>query len=196
MTQKLAYRGVTFQRALKTNPWKATILRCGINLYLGSYATAEQAARAYDNGSFHLQNFARHKQPSFNFPVDYHDSEAPGRPMIPHVVKAIELLRKRFPDEEKRQAGLESMNAADRLEKAADEITAKIIHFAEDLRTEIRVAAGKLRMFEASDVAQTEEIARLERTVKGLQAMGGQQLFQRVGGEVVPATPVEKHLAE
>ena len=42
------YRGVSLNTGNKSNPWQAQISIDGKLKYLGSYATEEEAARAYD----------------------------------------------------------------------------------------------------------------------------------------------------
>jgi hypothetical protein len=58
------YKGVRFVPKAMINPWRATISKKGKNFHIGCYASAEDAARAYDARSLELfGDYAR-----LNFP--------------------------------------------------------------------------------------------------------------------------------
>jgi AP2 domain len=57
------YKGVCFNRKYRRRPWYAQIRSGGVNIFLGNFATEEEAARAYDSaalerwGEFACLNF-------------------------------------------------------------------------------------------------------------------------------------------
>ena len=62
------YRGIGLDKRRKTKPWRAQITIDGKMQYLGSYATEEEAARAYDAEGARLGQ-------ELNFPEEWEDVE-------------------------------------------------------------------------------------------------------------------------
>jgi hypothetical protein len=64
---KSELRGVGFVKRSKTSPWVSSIRLNGKNIYLGVFATEQDAARAYDNACWEF-----YKKPhKLNFPEEY-----------------------------------------------------------------------------------------------------------------------------
>lgn len=64
-TNTSGYKGVSKRN--RCNPWMAKIDINGQQIYLGQFATREEAARAYDKASFAQNGFTL----ALNFPEDY-----------------------------------------------------------------------------------------------------------------------------
>src|SRR6516164_6299098 len=65
------FRGITRQPGSQTNEWRAQIVSAGKVEYLGCFASAEQAARAFDNAAFYAAQTQRSRQRKLNFPEEY-----------------------------------------------------------------------------------------------------------------------------
>lgn len=185
----LPYFGVSYVKK-SSKPWRAAVVRAGINFFLGGYALPMDAADAVDNATYYLRPFTT-RRPTYNFPEKWTNTDVAKE--NEYTKAAVARMREKFPQLEKRVAKVSITTTADRMENAADEITGGVIMFAEKLRLELRLAAGMQRAADTTIKAQGEEIERLQRTIKGLQNLGGQH-FQRIGGETVPATAVEAQL--
>ena len=177
-------------------PWKSTIRRADTNFWLGNFDNPVAAAKAVDNATYYLQPWSKNV-PSYNFPDNWPSPGQMDREVEKPAEKtknAMAKLKENMPDLAAELEKAKTQTPADRLEEVADRIAGNIISFAEQLRTELRVAAGQMRLLEATHSADKDEIARLHRTVKGLETMGGHQMFRQVAGQTVPATAVDKHL--
>jgi hypothetical protein len=186
--------GITFRpKSGMRNPWKAQITRCGKSHYLGSFASAEDAARAYDNAAHYLEAWADGtNQTRLNFPKEWEQEiPAPNEMTLKHRT----WLREKHPQMELEADQKRELKTSQALELDSAYHIEHITSSARKLQSSLSKSVGRLRYLEARVDGLEKEVEKRDRIIEGLRAQGGQQYFKRVGTETVPATPVESHLA-
>lgn len=187
------FHGVTFltEAAHSKKKWRVQILRCGKQFYLGTYATAEEACRAWDNCVYYTRSWAKRETP-MNRPDEWEGGELPQPNEF--TLKALVKLRELYPSLEVDIAEEKNRRASDALETAAMVCLQNIRGQTQILQQKLALAVSKLRLAEARVSDSEAEIQKRDRIIEGLRAQGSQQFFKKVGGDTVPATPVESHL--
>lgn len=172
------YLGVSFiARVVGPKKWRAQIIRQSMVLALGAYETPEEAARAYDNASFHLRDWAENT-PQFNFPAVWTGENVP--PASMYSTRALARLKERYPNYEREKAADQSLNEFERVQRDAMIAIEHTTLNMTRVRTALLWAFGQLKMQDAAIKSHAEELAARDRIIAGLRATGGKSFMRLV----------------
>lgn len=207
MPPPLKYRGVYFCANRTLNQWRAQIGRRGVNLVLGHFATPEEAARASDNASHYLREWAT-MQPLVNFP-----KEVEGTEPTPATLRAEAKLKLRFPNWLNEKVAQAAKSDEERVMQDALVAAEAITRHTANLRYAFNWALSQVKLQAIQIFQLKEEVNVQKRIVAGLRATGGHNPFRPMSkrpkaeaGEkfddtpipttpVAPPPPVADHLA-
>lgn len=172
------YLGVTFmKRVVGAKRWRSQIVRQGVILFLGCFESPDEAARVYDNASYHLANWGE-TSPQYNFPLVWTGENVP--PPSEFTLKALARLKEKFPNWEREMAAEASLSEMDKLERdgliAAEATNLNMTR----VRTALTLAFSRIKMQQVAINAHAEELAARDRIIASLRITGGKSYLKPV----------------
>ncbi len=144
MKTKSQYTGVTEWRRNKALPWRAQITAGSKSYYLGAFGDETEAAEAYDNAAYYLNNAGCGRQRKLNFPEAYAHQSVP-----PPTERTLRMLAD-FGAEVKLGPTAKRLNAStlEGLRKMVDSLHIKFTTSREALKAAVGVHEGILTEIE------------------------------------------------
>lgn len=171
------FRGVTHQPGSQTNQWRAQIVLGGKVEYLGSFATAEEAARAFDNAAFYAGQTGRCRRTKLNFPEDH--AQEPYPPATERTLALIANLEARLPDQRKTSGQIRHFPDRELLRGMVQELAcARRAEVAAKKTVDALIAQLQTRLSVDSKTVQQDVafMEKLEKNVERLEPSQAQEL--------------------
>lgn len=147
----------------------------------------------YDNAAYYLKDWGSVRTGTrLNFPTEYEGSDIPGP--LESTIKVRTWLRQHHPQMEQSAADRRDLRDSEKLELTAQRCIENAEQSLAQLRKHLSHALGRMKLMEARILGLESDAEKQKRVIEGLQNQGGQQIFKKVGGQVVPASQVDSHL--
>ncbi len=168
------------------NKWKAQMSRQGVVLSLGQYASPEAAADAYDNASYHLRHWSDR---ALQYNAEDMEELKKSEPTA-STLRALALLRERYPDYERQMEADAALSEVQRSERDGLNAIEATLEGMRQVRVAVSTAYGRMKGMEKQLEAANAKIAQQERVIASLRASGGKSFFRPVIPVPEPTEPI------